>query len=48
MERSLLPAARRMSDLGLAHEPPAPPATIEVLPRPPAAPELVPPLSSTG
>jgi DNA recombination protein RmuC len=48
MERSLLPAARRMTELGLAHEPPSAPATIEVLPRPPAAPELVPPLSSTG
>ena len=48
MERSLLPAARRMSELGLADEPPAPPATVELLPRPLAAPELVPPLSSTG
>jgi DNA recombination protein RmuC len=48
MERSLLPAARRMSELGLADELPATPATVEVLPRSVAAPELVPPLSSTG
>ena len=48
MERSLLPAARRMSELGLSDEPPAAPATIELLPRPLAAPELVPPLSSAG
>jgi hypothetical protein len=48
MERSLLPAARRMGELGLSDEPPAAPATVELLPRPLAAPELVPPLSSTG
>jgi len=48
MERSLLPAARRMTELGLADEPPEAPATLELLPRPLAAPELVPPLSSTG
>ncbi|MEX2291279.1 MAG: DNA recombination protein RmuC [Mycobacteriales bacterium] len=48
LERSLLPAARRMAELGLAEEPPALPATVEALPRPLAAPELVPPLTSTG
>jgi DNA recombination protein RmuC len=48
LERSLLPAARRMSELGLAGGPPGPPASVEALPRPVAAPELLPPLSSTG
>lgn len=48
LERSLLPAARRICELGLAEEPPAAPAPLEVLPRPLAAPELTPPLSSTG
>ena len=48
LERSLLPAARRMSELGLAEEPPPAPAAVEALPRPVTAPELVPPLSSTG
>ena len=48
LERTLLPAARRISELGLEQDPPAPPASLEVLPRPLAAPELLPPLSSTG
>ena len=48
LERSLLPAARRMSELGLAEEPPAAPSVLESLPRPVTAPELVPPLSSAG
>ncbi len=48
LERSLLPAARRMAELGLAEEPPAAPSVVEALPRPVTAPELVPPLSSTG
>ncbi len=48
LERSLLPAARRMADLGLAEELPCAPAVVEALPRPVTAPELVPPLSSTG
>jgi DNA recombination protein RmuC len=48
LERTLLPAARRICELGLAQEPPTAPAPLEVLPRPLAAPELSPPLSSTG
>ena len=48
LERTLLPAAPRLSDLGLTQEQPAGPTQIEVLPRALAAPELVPPLSSTG
>ncbi|CAN5117867.1 DNA recombination protein RmuC [soil metagenome] len=48
LERSLLPAARRMSELGLAEEPPTAPSALAALPRAVTAPELVPPLSSAG
>ena len=48
LERSLLPAARRMTDLGVAGEVPAPPRAVDDLPRPLAAPELVPPLDRAG
>ena len=44
LERSLLPAARRMAELGLSDEPPGCPRPVDDLPRPLAAPELVPPL----
>lgn len=48
LERTLLPSARRLSELSLAEQEVAVPATVEVLPRPLAAPELVPPLRETG
>ncbi len=44
LERTLLPAARRMADLGIAGDPPAAPRAVEDLPRQLSAPELVPPL----
>ncbi len=43
LERSLLPAARRMADLGIG-EPPSVPRPVDDLPRPLSAPELVTPL----
>jgi DNA recombination protein RmuC len=42
LERTVLPSARRMSDLGLTGELPAAPRAVDDLPRPLAAPELVP------
>jgi DNA recombination protein RmuC len=42
LERSVLPSVRRMSELGLSGEPPAAPRAVDDLPRPLAAPELVP------
>ena len=42
LERTVLPSARRMSELGLAGESPATPRSVDDLPRPLAAPELVP------
>lgn len=47
LERSLLPAARRLADLGIG-EPPAVPQPVDDLPRPLSAPELVPPLHRPG
>ena len=46
LERTLLPAARRMADLGLVGDVPSAPLPVEELPRQLAAPELVPPLSA--
>lgn len=46
LERTLLPAARRMAELGLADQAPDPPRQVDALPRPLSAPELVPPLNS--
>lgn len=47
MERTLLPAARRIAELSVVgDDAPAPPRQVEALPRPLSAPELVPPLSS--
>ncbi|MGI8536258.1 MAG: DNA recombination protein RmuC [Mycobacteriales bacterium] len=46
MERTLLPAARRIAELSLAGEAPDPPRQVDALPRPLSAPELVPPLTS--
>jgi DNA recombination protein RmuC len=42
LERTVLPSARRMSDLGLTGELPQAPRSVDDLPRPLAAPELVP------
>ncbi len=42
LERTVLPSARRMSELGLSGEAPATPRSVDDLPRPLAAPELVP------
>ena len=42
LERTVLPAARRMSDLGLSAEQPPAPRPVDDLPRPLAAPELAP------
>jgi DNA recombination protein RmuC len=44
-ERTVLPAARRMTELGLAGDVPAPPRTVDELPRGVSAPELVPALA---
>ena len=44
LERTVLPAARRMTELGLTGEVPASPRPVDDLPRPLAAPELVRPL----
>ncbi len=53
LERTLLPSARRMAELGLAEpgstgQAPAVPRQVDDLPRPLSAPELVPPLRDTG
>ncbi len=50
LERTVLPSARRMADLGLAAPDTAPavPRQVDELPRPLSAPELVPPLRETG
>ncbi len=48
LERTVLPSARRLSELGLLEPGPAVPADVAALPRPLAAPELVPPLRDTG
>ena len=45
LERTVLPAARRMAELGLTGDPPAAPRAVDDLPRPLAAPELVPSLA---
>lgn len=45
LERTVLPAARRMSELGLTGDLPVPPRAVDDLPRPLAAPELVASLS---
>lgn len=45
LERTVLPAARRMTELGLAGDVPAPPRTVDELPRGVSAPELVPALA---
>ncbi len=45
LERTVLPSARRMTELGLAGDVPAAPRPVDDLPRPLAASELVPPLS---
>jgi DNA recombination protein RmuC len=42
LERTVLPSARRMSDLGLTGDLPDTPRSVDDLPRPLAAPELVP------
>ncbi|MCW2616513.1 MAG: hypothetical protein JWN08_3507 [Frankiales bacterium] len=47
LERTVLPSARRLSELGLADELEAP-RQVDDLPRPLSAPELVPPLRETG
>ena len=44
LERTVLPAARRMTELGLAGDVPCSPRAVDDLPRPLAAPELVRPL----
>jgi DNA recombination protein RmuC len=46
LERTVLPAARRMKELGRDSEPPAVPRPVDELPRPLAAPELLPPLTA--
>ena len=50
LERTVLPSARRMAELGLAGPDEAPPLPRQVddLPRPCSAPELAPPLRETG
>ena len=45
LERTVLPAARRMTELGLTGDVPTPPRAVDDLPRPLAAPELVPALA---
>ncbi len=45
LERTLLPAARRIADLQGAAEAPVPPRPVEELPRPLSAPELLPTLT---
>jgi len=47
LERTLLPSARRLADLGAGRDGPDVPAPVEALPRPLAAPELA-PLRPTG
>ena len=48
LERTVLPSARRMADLGLAEQPPELPRQVDDLPRQLSAPELLPPLRETG
>ena len=48
LERTVLPSARRMSDLGLTGELPDAPRSVDDLPRPLAAPELVPAHARSG
>ena len=45
LERTVLPSARRMAELGLTGDVPSGPRAVDDLPRPLSAPELVPPLT---
>ena len=48
LERTVLPSARRMAELGLAEQLPELPRQVDDLPRQLSAPELAPPLRPTG